>query len=98
MRNRIVLPAALAFLVALAAPLSAGEQSARLSVPGMFCASCPYIVEAAARDVEGVLAVTANSDLREAEILYDDAVTGVAAIRAALRNAGYDSTLIEGEG
>ena len=73
----------------------AGEQTVKLSVPGMNCASCPYMVEQAVTAVEGVKSVAATMDDRSATVTYDDAVTTVDAIRGATAAIGYDSTVID---
>jgi len=42
-------------LMALSSPKAfAEEQTVKLSVPGMHCAACPYMVEQAVTTVEGV--------------------------------------------
>lgn len=73
-------------------PGLAAEQSLRLSVPGMYCASCPFIVEAAISKVDGVVSVQADADTKEALVVYDDAVTSVDDITFASASAGYDAT------
>ncbi len=82
------------FLIALATPAFAGEQTVDLSVPGMFCASCPYVVEAAIGGVDGVRSVSADADARTAQVVYDDAVTAIDDILAATENAGYAASVI----
>lgn len=73
-------------------PGLAAEQSLRLSVPGMYCASCPFIVEAAISKVDGVVSVQADAVTKEALVVYDDAVTSVDDITFASASAGYDAT------
>lgn len=75
----------------------AEERSVNLSVPGMFCASCPFVVQAAIGEVEGVLSVTTDVDERTALVLFDDAVATVEAITAASTNAGYEASVIATE-
>ena len=72
----------------------AEERSVNLSVPGMFCASCPFVVQAAIGEVEGVLSVTTDVDERTALVLFDDAVATIEAITTASTNAGYEATVI----
>lgn len=84
----------LSLLLASAMPALAAEQSLRLSVPGMYCASCPFIVEAAISKVDGVVSVKANADTKEALVVYDDAVANVDDITFATASAGYESTPI----
>ena len=87
---------AVATTVALLAASSgfAEERSVNFSVPGMFCASCPFVVQAAIGKVEGVLSVTTDVDERTALVLFDDAVATIEAIIAASTNAGYEATVI----
>ncbi len=74
----------------VAAPLFAAEQTVKFAVPGMYCASCPFIVESAMGSVDGVLSVTADSDTRTALVVFDD-------IAAASASAGYEATVTDGE-
>ena len=76
-----------------AAPLFAAEQTVTFSVPGMYCASCPFIVESAIGSVDGVTTVTADSDTRTALGVFDDAMTTVDAISAASASAGYEAAV-----
>ena len=78
-------------------PALAEQRTVNFSVPGMFCASCPYVVQAVMGDVEGVLSVTADAGQRTALVVFDDAVTGVEAIGAASTNAGYEAIVIEAD-
>ena len=89
-------PIALAGLLTamLGVPALAEERIVNFSVPGMFCASCPYVVQAAMGSVDGVLSVTADAEKRTALAVFDDAVTGVEAIGAASTNAGYEAIVI----
>ncbi len=72
----------------------AAEQTVKFSVPGMTCASCPFIVEAAMGSVEGVLAVTADSESLTALVVFDDAIASTEDIEFASAEAGYDATLL----
>jgi len=74
-----------------AAPVFAAEQTVKFSVPGMYCASCPFIVESAMGGVDGVKSVTADSKTRTALVVFDDAIATVAAIESASANAGYQA-------
>ena len=88
--------AGLALAVTMTAlPAYAVEQSARLSVPGMTCASCPFVIEAAIAGVDGVLDVRADASTKEAWVVYDDAITSIDDIQFATLEAGYEATLIE---
>ena len=77
-----------------AAPVFAAEQTVTFSVPGMTCASCPFIVESAMRDVEGVISVNADSDTRTALVVFDDAVANAEDIALASTSAGYEAELL----
>ena len=71
-----------ASLIILApSPSVAEERSVNLSVPGMFCASCPFVVQAAIGEVDGVLSVTTDVDERTALVLYEDAVATIDVLR-----------------
>jgi mercuric ion binding protein len=93
--KRILTCAAFA-TVMLASPVTlAGEQTVKLSVPGMNCASCPVIVKMSISAVEGVSAVDTVLDDRTATVTFDDAVTSVEAIRQATAAIGYQASVIE---
>ncbi|WP_306257631.1 cation transporter [Pararhizobium sp. IMCC21322] len=77
-----------------ASPVFAAEQTVTFSVPGMYCASCPFIVEAAMGGVEGVIKVTADSKSRTAQVVFDDAIAGVEDIGIASSSAGYEAKLL----
>lgn len=80
--------------VLLTSSVFAAERGINLSVPGMFCASCPFIVQAAIGKVEGVLSVTTDLDKRTAFVRYDDAIATIDEITSASTNAGYEATVI----
>ncbi|HSM39867.1 MAG TPA: cation transporter [Afifellaceae bacterium] len=93
--KRILMYAALA-TVMLASPVTlAGEQTVKLSVPGMTCASCPVIVKMSISALEGVTAVDTVLDDRTATVTFDDAITSVEAIRQATAGIGYKTSVIE---
>ena len=80
--------------VIVAFPVFAAEQTVTLSVPGMYCASCPYIVESAMGDVEGVISVTADPETRTALVVFDDAITSVGDIEFASTSVGYKAEFV----
>lgn len=82
----------------VAAPVFAGEQTVTFSVPGMTCASCPYIVESAMSGVDGVVTVTADADTRTALVVFDDAIASAKDIAFASSSAGYDAELVPDDG
>ena len=63
---------------------SVKTQVATLTMTGMFCGGCEAAVQHAAREVDGVTAVKANSDKGIAEVTYDPAKTSPAAIAKAI--------------
>ena len=69
-----------------------------ISVPGMNCPSCPYIVEAAIADVDGVKSVVANNVLRTALVVFDDEAATTDQIIEATTNAGYVATIAKDQG
>jgi mercuric ion binding protein len=78
------------------APASiAAEQTIKLSVPGMSCASCPYIVKGSITMLDGIKNVEATMVDRTATVIFDDAVTNVVEIRKATEGVGYPSTVIQ---
>ncbi|MDP7152711.1 MAG: cation transporter [Paracoccaceae bacterium] len=87
------------FSLALIAMMAAGqafaaEQTVTFSVPGMTCASCPFIVESAMRSVEGVIQVIADVDTRTAVVVFDDAIANAEDIAFASTAAGYEAELV----
>ncbi len=92
MKLRTLTIALIGFMAA--APVFAAEQTVTFSVPGMYCASCPYIVESAMGDVEGVISVTADPETRTALVVFDDAITSVEDIEFASTSVGYKAELV----
>ena len=80
-----------------ASPLFAAEQTVEFTVPGMFCASCPFIVESAMGEIEGVISVTADSETRTAVVVFDDEITTTQDIADASAFAGYEAILPDAE-
>ena len=76
------------------APAFAEEQTVTFSVPAMYCASCPFIVESAMGGVEGVVEVTADADTRTALVVFDDAIANTDTIAAASASVGYAATVL----
>lgn len=73
----------------------AGEQTATLTVNGMTCASCPYIVKQSLADVDGVMDVKVSLADKSAVVTFDDTKTEVDALTLATTNVGFPSTLKE---
>jgi Cu+-exporting ATPase len=68
---------------------SVGEQTARLQIEGMTCASCASRVEKALKKVPGVLSAEVNLATETAEIRLVHAAAGLSALTAAVEKAGY---------
>lgn len=73
----------------------AADKTIKLSVPGMNCVSCPYMVREAIAMVDGIKSVEATMEDHSATVTFDDAVTNVDEIREATANIGYPSTLVQ---
>jgi len=89
-------PIALALVATLlASPLWAAIQTVSLSVPSMFCASCPFIVQGAIQDLPGIESVETDLESRTAVVVFDDALISIDDITFATMNVDYESTVIE---
>ena len=84
------------FAINVPASAFASEQTIRLSVPAMSCASCPYMVTQIILNVDGVITAEATMDDRTATVTYDDERTNVEAITEATASIGFESTLVVG--
>jgi len=94
---KLGIPAFAMAVTLFATPLFAAIQTVTLSVPGMFCASCPFIVEAAMGDVQGVQSVETNLDERIAIVTFDDEITTIDDIAFASTVVGYDAFSVEAD-
>ena len=63
-----------------------------LTVEGMRCAGCAWLVERLLASVPGVSAATVNFPLRRAEVLFDTHVTRLHTLIETLARAGYRAT------
>lgn len=95
--RRLAIAAATLSLLGLN-PAIGEELTVTLSVPGMSCASCPFIVKGALTEVAGVTDVEARIDDRSATVTFDDAVVSLDVLLQATANAGYPSSLVETPG
>ena len=75
-------------------PVFVAEQTAAFSVPGMTCASCPFIIAAVMSRVDGVVTVTAVTDTRTALVVFDDAIASIEDIAFASTYVGYEAKLV----
>lgn len=72
----------------------AADKTITLSVPGMNCPSCPYMVEQSLLTVEGVQAAEADLGTRTAQVTFDDAIVSVDDILGATAAIGYESSVL----
>jgi periplasmic mercuric ion binding protein len=92
--NRILSALAFGAVLLTAGGALAGEKTVTLSVPGMYCSACPYIVKQSLAKVGGVGQVSASLETKTATVTYDDQKTTVAALVTATTQAGYPSNEI----
>jgi Cu2+-exporting ATPase/Cu+-exporting ATPase len=67
--------------------------SQTVPIKGMHCASCANVIEQALKKVPGVRDVSVNFGTETAKIVFDDAVTGMAALSAEIKPLGYELSL-----
>ena len=80
--------------VSMSATSMAAEKTIKLSVPGMTCASCPFIVEGAIDKLDGISSVKATVEDLSATVTFDDSLTNLDEITQATTDAGYPSSLL----
>jgi Cu+-exporting ATPase len=66
-----------------------GEQTVRLAIEGMTCASCAGRVEKALKNVPGVVSAEVNLATEQAEVRLAGRGTDVSALTRAVQQAGY---------
>ena len=71
----------------------AATKTVTLSVPGMYCSTCPITVRTALSRVAGVSHVSTSLKRKEAVVTFDDAKTSVDALSRATAGAGYPSSV-----
>jgi len=71
----------------------AATKTVTLSIPDMYCATCPITVRTALSRVAGVSRVATSLERKEAVVTFDDAKTNVNALTRATAGAGYPSSL-----
>lgn len=82
---------------AVAPPALAAEKTVTLSVPGMYCDSCPITVRKALEKVTGVKNAKATYEPKEAVVTFDDAKASVEQLTEATRQAGFPSSVKPGK-
>ena len=73
----------------------AAEQTVKLTVDGMWCAGCSYIVKQTLASVPGVAAVDVSMAEKVAVVTYDDAETEVARLTEATAGVGFPSRVAD---
>ncbi len=69
----------------------AAEQTVKLDVQGMSCASCPYIVKQSLAAVDGVKAVEVSMVEHNAKVTFDDTKAQVSDLIKATADVGFPS-------
>jgi len=86
--GKLLASVALAVSVLGSSATFAAEKTITLAVKNMYCADCPFIVEA----VPGVAKAVVSYKDKTAVVTYDDTRTDVTALTRATTEAGYPST------
>lgn len=61
---------------------------------GLHCSSCSMLITMSVEDLDGVRAVNCNHATGETVVAFDDSVTDVTRICAAIVEAGYVAELV----
>lgn len=83
--------------IASAAAFAAGLRTITLDVEKMYCAACPLTVRVALEKVPGVDSAKVDYKTKRAVVVFDPAKTSPQALTAATANAGYPSTVRQGQ-
>lgn len=76
-------------------PTFSAEQTVKLSLGGLWCAGCAYIVKETLSDLDGVRVVEVSYRRKDAVVTFEDTETDVATLMAATTDAGFPSTVVE---
>ena len=68
-----------------------------ISVGGMMCATCVETIEAALRELPGVVSVNVNLGTEKAYVTYNPSLSGIPDMKHAIEEAGYQYLGIAGE-
>jgi mercuric ion binding protein len=93
--KKLITAAFIASSVLLSPAVMAAEKTIKISVPGMTCDSCPYIVKGSIDALDGIKTVEATMEDRTATVTYDDTIINLEAITQATANVGYPSSLFK---
>ena len=91
--KRLIMLAALTVGLFASGAAYAGEQTVRLAVGNMYCASCPYTVQKSLSAVPGVSKADVSYKDKSAVVTFDDQKTNVQALIDAATKAGYPTKL-----
>ena len=86
--------ASFAATAALAAQPAASGRTVTLSVPGMYCPSCPVTVRKALERVPGVHVVSVDLDNRTMQVEVTDPHVTNAQLTSTTASAGFPSTVV----
>jgi len=73
------------------------NEKVTLKIGGMTCAMCVKSIENALKSLEGVLHVNVNLGTEKAHVIYNAQMTGIAEMKKAIEDTGYQYLGIEGE-
>lgn len=73
------------------------NQEVTITVGGMMCATCVETIEAALRELPGVVTATVNLGTEKAYVTYNPSLTTTADMKKAIEDAGYQYLGIAGE-
>jgi len=73
------------------------NSEATIKVGGMMCATCVETIEAALRELPGVVTVTVNLGTEKAYVTYNPSLSGIPDMKKAIEDAGYQYLGIAGE-
>ncbi len=68
-----------------------------IKVGGMMCATCVETIEAALRELPGIVSVTVNLGTEKAYVFYNPSLSGIEDMKKAIEDAGYQYLGISGE-
>ncbi len=69
-----------------------------LSVTGMHCASCASLIEEVLAEQPGLLEARVDLEAERAALTFDDDVTDLGALQAAIAELGYGASPIDSSG
>jgi mercuric ion binding protein len=91
--QRLISLAAIGAALLASGTASAGEQTLKLAVSNMYCATCPLTVKKALSAVPGVTKADVSYKDKSAVVTFDDQKATVQALIDAATKAGYPTKL-----